>query len=105
MEAIEELREVLAISPDLPEANYRLGVALVQTGDPSRAIWALKKASETQEFALPAGLLLASAHFNVNDYEESIRAIDRVLEVDATSRAARSGEGRRGDAGVHWLDS
>ncbi|MBW2288291.1 MAG: tetratricopeptide repeat protein, partial [Deltaproteobacteria bacterium] len=80
-ESITELREVLAISPDLPEANYRLGAALVQTGDPSRAIWALKKASESQEFAVPAGLMLASAHFTVRDLEEAIRAIDRVLEL------------------------
>jgi tetratricopeptide (TPR) repeat protein len=80
-ESITELREVLAISPDLPEANYRLGAALVQTGDPSRAIWALKKASESEKFAVPAGLMLASAHFTVRDLEEVIRAIDRVLEL------------------------
>jgi len=87
-ESISELREVLAISPDLPEANYRLGAALVQTGDPSRAIWALKKASESQEFAVPAGLMLASAHFTVRDQEEAIRAIDRVLELDPERIAA-----------------
>jgi tetratricopeptide (TPR) repeat protein len=102
-ESIEELREVLAISPDLPEANYRLGVALVQTGDPSRAIWALKKASESQEFALRAGLLLASAHFNVNDFEESIRAVDRVLEIDPERLAALQLRAKA-NLGVHRLD-
>ena len=30
--SIEELREILAVAPDLPEATYRLGIALVQTG-------------------------------------------------------------------------
>ena len=40
--SIDELREIMAISPDLPEAAYRLGVALVQTGEPSRAVWALQ---------------------------------------------------------------
>jgi tetratricopeptide (TPR) repeat protein len=87
-ESIDELREILAISPDLPEANYRLGVALVQTGDPSRAIWALKKASESPEYAVPGGLMLASAHTSVNDFEESIRAADRVLEIDPERLAA-----------------
>jgi tetratricopeptide (TPR) repeat protein len=87
-ESISELREVLAISPDLPEANYRLGAALVQTGDPSRAIWALKKASESEDFAVPAGLMLASAHFTVRDLEEAIRASDRVLELDPERTAA-----------------
>jgi tetratricopeptide (TPR) repeat protein len=87
-ESIDELREILAISPDLPEANYRLGVALVQTGDPSRAIWALKKASEFSEYGVPAGLLLASTHIAINDFEQSIRAADRVLEIDPERLAA-----------------
>ena len=87
-ESIDELREILAIAPDLPEANYRLGVALVQTGDPSRAIWALKKASEFSEYAVPAGLMLASTHIAVNDFEESVRAADRVLEIDPERLAA-----------------
>ena len=43
--SIEELREILTVSPDLPEANYRLGLALVQTGEASRAVWPLQKAS------------------------------------------------------------
>ena len=42
--SIDELREILAVAPDLPEATYRLGVALVQTSEPSRAVWALAAA-------------------------------------------------------------
>ncbi|MDH3211548.1 MAG: tetratricopeptide repeat protein [Myxococcales bacterium] len=81
-ESIEELREILAISPNLPEANYRLGVALMQTGEPSRAIWALQKASEAPDYAIVAGLMLASAHFGIQSHEEAIRAADAVLEID-----------------------
>jgi len=102
-ESIEELREVLAISPDLPEANYRLGAALVQTGDPSRAIWALKKASESEEFAVPANLLLASAHFTINDLEEAIRACDRVLEI-SPGRLAALQLRAKANLGVHRLE-
>jgi tetratricopeptide (TPR) repeat protein len=80
--SIEELREILSISPGLPEATYRLGVALVQTGEPSRAIWALEKAAEHEEYTVPAGMLLASAHFSVQNYEAVVRAADRVLEID-----------------------
>ena len=47
--SIEELREILTVSPDLAEANYRLGLALVQTGESSRAVWPLQKASESSE--------------------------------------------------------
>ncbi|MFP8880197.1 MAG: tetratricopeptide repeat protein [Myxococcota bacterium] len=80
--SIDELREILAVSPELPEANYRLGVALHQTGNPSRAVWALQKASETPDYQIPATLLLASVQFNLNNYEESIRSANRVLEID-----------------------
>jgi len=80
--SIDELREILAVSPDNPEATYRLGVALVQTGEPSRAVWALEKASESTEYAVPASLLLASAHFGSGNYEATVRAADRVLAQD-----------------------
>jgi len=102
-ESIEELREVLAISPDLPEANYRLGAALVQTGDASRAIWSLKKASESPDYAIPAGLLLASAHFGINDFEEAIRVASRVLEIDPDRVAALSIRAKA-NVGIHHLD-
>jgi tetratricopeptide (TPR) repeat protein len=86
--SIDELREILAISPDLPEASYRLGVALVQTGEPSRAVWALQKAAESPSYAIVAGLLLASAQLNNQNYEEVVRAADRVLEIDPNRQVA-----------------
>ncbi|MEE8508364.1 MAG: tetratricopeptide repeat protein, partial [Myxococcota bacterium] len=81
-ESIDELREILAISPNLPEANYRLGVALRQTGEPSRAVWALQKASESPDYAIVAGLMLASVHSRIQNHEEAIRAANSVLEID-----------------------
>jgi len=86
--SIDELREILAISPDLPEASYRLGVALVQTGEPSRAVWALQKAAESPSYAIVAGLLLASAQLNNQNFEEVVRATDRVLEIDPNRQVA-----------------
>jgi tetratricopeptide (TPR) repeat protein len=86
--SIDELRQILAVSPDLPEATYRLGIALVQTGEPSRAVWALEKASESSEYAIPASLLLASAHFGQHNFEAAIKASNRVLELDPERVAA-----------------
>jgi tetratricopeptide (TPR) repeat protein len=86
--SIEELREILAVAPDLPEATYRLGIALVQTGEPSRAVWALEKASESNEYAIPASMLLASAHFASQNFEATVAAADRVLELDPERLAA-----------------
>lgn len=86
--SIEELREILVSVPDLPEASYRLGVALVQTGERSRAIWSLQKASESSEYAVPAGSLLATIYLTNQDYEEALNVIDRVLEIEPDRQAA-----------------
>lgn len=86
--SIPELREILTISPDLPEANYRLGLALVQTGEASRAVWPLQKAAESSEYAITAGLLLASTHLQTRNFDEAVRAATRVLEVDPDRIAA-----------------
>ncbi|MBW2359718.1 MAG: tetratricopeptide repeat protein [Deltaproteobacteria bacterium] len=86
--SIDELRQILAIVPDHPEATYRLGVALVQTGEPSRAVWALEKATEFREYAISASLLLASAHFAQRNFEAAIRASDRAIELDPQQHVA-----------------
>jgi len=101
--SIDELREILAISPELPEANYRLGVALQQTGNPSRAVWALQKASETPEYQIQATLLLASIQFNLNNFEESIRSANRVLEIDPERTVALQIRSKANLA-IHALD-
>ena len=93
--SIEELREILAIVPDLPEASYRLGVALVQTGEPSRAVWALEKAAESREYAIPAALLLATAHFSGQNFEATVAAANRVLELERESHCLGLGKGGR----------
>lgn len=84
----KELQEILAIDPELPEANYRLGLAQVQMGEPSRAIWALQKAMESSEYRIQAGVLLASTHQQTRNYDEAIRAATRVLEADPDREVA-----------------
>jgi len=86
--SIAELREILVVAPDLPEANYRLGLALVQTGEASRAVWPLQKAMESSEYAATAGLLLASTHLQTRNFDEAVRAANRVLEEDPDRIAA-----------------
>ncbi len=80
--SIDELREILAVAPDDPEASYRLGVALVQTGEMSRAVWPLEKAAESPDYTIQASLLLASTHFANQNFEAVVKAADRVLEAD-----------------------
>jgi tetratricopeptide (TPR) repeat protein len=89
-DSIDALRGVLAVTPELPEANHRLGVALVRTGNPGRSIWALEKASESAAFLIPSSLQLASVQLGLHNFEESIRASDRVLDVDPNHSEALS---------------
>src|SRR5690606_13236933 len=83
-ESIEPLREVLARNPDLPEANYLLGVALVQTGQPSLAVWPLEKAIASEAYAVQAGLLLANTFLGLQAFDDAIRVATKVLEKDGT---------------------
>jgi tetratricopeptide (TPR) repeat protein len=102
--SIDELREILAIAPDYPEAAYRLGVALVQTGESSRAVWALQKAAESPTYAVVAGLLLASAHLDNENFEEAVRAVDRVIEIDPDRQVALQLRAK-GNLGAGRLDA
>jgi len=101
--SVDELHRILAKLPDLPEANYRLGVALAQTGNPSRAIWPLQKASESNDYQILATLLIASVQFRLTNFEESIRATNRLLEIDPTHRAARTIRAQA-NLGIYHLD-
>jgi tetratricopeptide (TPR) repeat protein len=86
--SVEPLREILAEQPEQSEANYLLGLALVQTAQPTVAIWPLQKASASEDFGIPAGLLLASTLITTGSYEEAVAAADRVLEKDPERSAA-----------------
>jgi predicted Zn-dependent protease len=86
--SIAALNEVLARDPGHAEANYRLGLALVQTGEPSRALWPLQKAAEASGYEISAGVLLASTYFQTQNFDEAIRAADRVLAREPERQAA-----------------
>ncbi|HXV36564.1 MAG TPA: tetratricopeptide repeat protein [Myxococcota bacterium] len=77
--SIASLQELLASSPGHPEALYRIGVALSRSGNPSRAIWALEKARESDAFRFLADFELARAQLQLRNFEASIRASDRAL--------------------------
>ena len=102
--SIDELREILAEKPDDPEASYRLGVALVQTGEASRAVWPLEKAAESPEYVVQASLLLASAHFANQNFEAVVKAADRVLEADPERLVALKMRAK-GNLGAGKLDA
>jgi tetratricopeptide (TPR) repeat protein len=81
-ESIPDLRAVLAEDPNHPEANYLLGIALLRTGQGSPAIWPLRKAAESDAYAVEAGVLLAQTLAGTNNPEEAITAIEKVIARD-----------------------
>src|ERR1700752_296178 len=86
--SIGALDQVLARDPSNAEANCRLGLALVQTGEPSRAVWPPPKPAEAAGYEISAGVLLASTYFQTQNYDEAIRAADRVLAAAPEREAA-----------------
>src|SRR5262245_49365944 len=81
-DAIEILRGVVAREPDNAEANYALGAALMQAGQPTLSVVYLAKAESSPEHATQAGFLLATAYASGENYEEARAAAARVLEHD-----------------------
>ncbi|MEE3326980.1 MAG: tetratricopeptide repeat protein [Myxococcota bacterium] len=81
-ESVISLREMLDQSPDDPELNHLYGLALLSTGRPSLAVWSLRKASESEEFAVRDGLLLGRALMRGGSAEDAVAAASRVLEVE-----------------------
>jgi Flp pilus assembly protein TadD len=87
-ESIEPLRKLLDEKPGDPEASYLLGSALAATGQPSLAIIPLLRAADDPEYAVPAGLLLASTQLGLQNYEEAERAASKILETEAENKRA-----------------
>jgi len=82
------LNELLAEDAGNPEANFLLGIALVQTGRLDAALPPLKIATDSDLYLVPAGLLLASTQFRIKAYEDAVLTSDRILEVDPDNLTA-----------------
>ena len=80
--SIDPLRNLLASHPDHPEANFLLGAALVQTRQPSLAVWPLRKATESEAYVVSAGLLLANTLYSMQSFDEAVRAADSVVAAE-----------------------
>jgi len=80
--SIEPLRAILSRDPNLAEANYLLGIALVQTGKPVLATVPLEKAAVTDDFGVAAGTLLSAVLASRQQHAAAGIAAQRVLERD-----------------------
>jgi tetratricopeptide (TPR) repeat protein len=76
------LRDLLDEQIDDPELNYLYGRALSLSGNPSVAIWPLRKAMESSEWLTPAALQLANAELQTGNPDRAIEAMNRLLVVE-----------------------
>ncbi len=81
-ESIEGLRTLMDEDPTNPEVNYLLGKALMHVGELSLAIWPLRRAVESPEYAFDASMLLARATLDSRTPEDAIGAVDVALAVE-----------------------
>lgn len=87
--SLAPLRALLADAPDEPETNFLYGRALLRTGAPDRAIWAMRKAAAAPEWAVPAGIALGRAALAAREWDNAIEVADGLLERDPDAIDAR----------------
>jgi tetratricopeptide (TPR) repeat protein len=85
---LEPLRALVDRDPTDPEANYLLGRALLRTGEGGLAVWPLRRAVESPEYAVEAGLLLTRVSLLGRFAHEAIKAADAVLSIEPDNVAA-----------------
>jgi tetratricopeptide (TPR) repeat protein len=81
-QSLELLRELREAHPDDPEISHLHGVALSAAGNPSLAIWPLRKAAEHPDWAVESGTLLAMLLLETGDAPDAIEAASTVLTHD-----------------------
>lgn len=104
------LREAIDSGADEPEVFYLYGVALAGSGELDAAIWPLRRAMESPEWKISAALQLATGAFMQQSWDNAIKTLDQVLEIEpehtqalvlrsrARIESRRDYEGALGDA-------
>jgi tetratricopeptide (TPR) repeat protein len=82
-EAADHLRAELDRDPSNPTLNLAYGEVLMRAGEPSRAIWPLRKAAGSDDLGVEAGVLLTKALMQTSNPEEAVVAATQVLDRDA----------------------
>ena len=87
-ESLPLLEGMMDVGSDDPEVLYRYGLALSRAGLPSRAIWPLNKAMKSDEWLVPAALVVARNGSRTSNFEEAIAAATTVLEHEPDNEQA-----------------
>ena len=81
-ESLEVLRALMDEDPSDPEVNYLFAKTLMQIGEPSLAIWPLRRAVQFPDYAFDAGMMLAWATIGSRTPQDAVDAVDLALAVE-----------------------
>ena len=87
-ESLQILREFLDEESSSPQALFLYGRALRNTGQPQKAVWALREAAEDPDWMVAANVALASSLMSALDWSGAVEATNRVLEEDPENAIA-----------------
>lgn len=87
-ESLPLLEGIVDAGTEDPEVLYRYGLALSRAAMPSRAIWPLNAAMESDEWLVPAALVVARNGSRTSNFEEAIAAATTVLEHEPDNEQA-----------------
>ncbi len=88
-ETVDRLRALVDEDPDRAETNFLLGKALFRTNEFGLAVWPLRRAKESPEYAADAGLLMAEMTLRTGDAGDALALLDEVLEIEPDRVDAR----------------
>ena len=74
------LQNLASERPNDAEVQYRYGLALVRTGQPSLAIWSLRRAMDDPQWLDPAARVLAQSTISTGNPDAGIDAMNQLLE-------------------------
>lgn len=102
---LDDLRELMDEDPTDPEVNYLFAKTLMHTGEPSLAIWPLRRAVKSPEYAFDAGMMLALATLDSRTPQDAIGAVDLALAVDPNNVEALALRARANVRAGHHSDA
>jgi tetratricopeptide (TPR) repeat protein len=87
--AVTEFKKVLALSPDLAEAQVNLGLAYHLLGQYADSTAVLAKVARRQPDLAPANLFLGIGYLKLGSPRKAVPPLEQVVRVDPGNREAR----------------
>lgn len=81
-ESLEGLRALMDEDPTDPEVNYLFAKTLMQIGEPSLAIWPLRRVVNFPDYAFDAGMMLAWATIGSRTPQDAVDAVNFALAAE-----------------------